>query len=68
VTSTLQPSLSSSTAFAMYVLAVEPAQACSLSVTVPQSLPVDAVLLEPPPLLAFLVLRLTAGGDARGED
>src|SRR3954471_653990 len=32
----LQPRYFSSAAFAMYVLAVEPAQACSLSVTVPQ--------------------------------
>src|SRR5215212_4882693 len=49
VISTSQPSLSSSTALAMYVLAVEPAQACSLSTTLPQSLPA-AALPPPPPL------------------
>src|SRR5215211_7089437 len=38
----------STTFFAMYVLAVEPAQACSLSTTVPQSLPPDALWLPPP--------------------
>src|SRR5215211_571941 len=48
VISTLHPSLSSSTFFAMYVLAVEPAQACSLSTTAPQSLPPDALWLPPP--------------------
>src|SRR5215210_3808586 len=46
--STVQPSFFSSTYFAMYVLAVDPAHACSLSVTFPHEAPrVAAAPLDP---------------------